>query len=75
MIVTDYFLSLEELNSVGADIRAGRTIEYPHEAIDEYIKLFEEQDAKNLPEAAKYIVGAILIAAVIGFICFIWFGI
>jgi hypothetical protein len=74
MIVTDHFLSVEDLHGIGERIRSGQSVTYPQDAIDEYAKLFKEQDAKKFPMKAKYFISALCIAAVIGFICFTLFG-
>jgi hypothetical protein len=64
MIVTDHFLSRSDLDGIAERIRNGQPITYPQEAVDDFIKMFEENP--NIEgEAGRFIYGCF---AVIGLV-------
>lgn len=72
MIVTDHFLSPDDLADIGERIRTDQPVQYPEDAVADYIKLFEE----GADRASKaYIFGClatILVVASILVWLFVW---
>ncbi len=69
MIVTDHFLSRSDLDGIAERIRNGQPVTYPQDAVDDYIKMFEDNPIIDR-EAGRFIYGcfavvAILVAAII----------
>ena len=60
MILTDHFLSVEDLEGLGERIREGLPVNYPEEAVEGYIKLFEEE-ADRLPRFKRRVAVVILL--------------
>jgi len=64
MIVTDHFLSRSDLDGIAERIRTGQLVTYPQEAVDDYIKMFEENP--NLQrEAGRFIYGCFAVVALV----------
>jgi len=43
MILTDHFLSADDLNGIGLRIQTGLPVNYPEEPVAEYVALFEKE--------------------------------
>lgn len=63
MILTDHFLSHEDLDGIGDRIQAGLAVSYPEDAIAEYVALFE-RDADKPSMAMRLGCAAVLLAIV-----------
>ena len=62
MIVTDHFLSRSDLDGTSERIRSGQPVTYPQQAVDDYIKMFEENPNMER-EAGRFIYGCIAVIA------------
>ena len=62
MIVTDHFLARADLDGISKRIRNGQPVTYPQEAVDSYIKLFEENPDPER-EAGRFIYGCFAVVA------------
>ena len=64
MIVTDHFLSRSDLDGISERIRNGQPVTYPQDAVDDYIKMFEEN--RNMDrEAGRFIYGCFAVVAIV----------
>ena len=73
MIVTDHFLPLEDLDGIAERIRTDQPVTFPQDAIDNYVTLFEEQDAKKPRRPARYVIGGLILAVMLVLIYIICF--
>lgn len=65
MIVTDHILSRSELEQIGRRIQAGLPVDFPEDAVNNYVKLIEENPGLDkLP--ARFVVGCIVAILVVG---------
>lgn len=62
MIVTDHFLSRPDLDGISERIRNGQPVTYPQEAVDDYVKMFEENPNMER-EAGRFIYGCFAVVA------------
>jgi len=53
MILTDHFLSLDDLDGIGQRIRTGQAVKYPEEALADYVRMFE-QGSDRAPKAVFF---------------------
>lgn len=74
MVVTDHFLSKSDLDGIGDRIRNGLPVTYPQDAIDDYIKMFEENPNMEA-EAGRFILGCFAVVAliVVAIIVGVWY--
>ena len=74
MIVTDHFLSKDDLDGIGERIRNGLPVTYPQDALDDYIKMFEENPNMEAM-AGRFAFGCFASAAliVIAIVVAVWY--
>jgi hypothetical protein len=69
MILTDHFLAETDLDGIGERIRTGLPVNYPEEAVAEYVAMFE-RGADKLPLFLR--IGCVIaILAVVGVVAFV----
>jgi hypothetical protein len=64
MVLTDHFLSKEDLAGISERLRNGQPVTYPEDVVQEYIKTFEENSGiGRMPTGLK--LGGIVIVGII----------
>lgn len=64
MIVTDHFLTRDDLDGIAERIHTGQPVTYPQDAVDDYIKMFDE-NANMEREAGRSIFGCFAVVALV----------
>ena len=70
LMLTDQFLSEEDLRDVSERLKNGQPVDYPQEAIDDYIRVMEEDPDVGSVSLFVKVAGLLAVLGVIA--CIIW---